>query len=371
MDASILLPLEKFAKLPFIERASLSPDGTRVAGLLVVNGQQMIKISSLFNASEPSFAAAIPDGTQVYAVRWVNDDNLLVNVTALLPVEGDRWYVSRLFGINRKTSKITKLMWDQGGQNAANVLQLPADGSSKILAAAQGTIYTNYDNFWPTVYSVDVESGRYGTAVKGRQGVLDWYSDGAGRVRAGVYYGTGGVVSRLLYRGENESLFRTVDRASGIKGESVIDPVQFLPGTDHAIALHDDEKGRASLYEIDLKTLEDVKVVYQAPPGAEITRTWVSRDGREMLGTFTSSREEPVHWFDPVLAEMQGALDKAVAGARAEILSMSGDRSRFLVSLTRPESPGGLYYFDANVGQLQRIGLFNEALGSRPLSRSR
>jgi hypothetical protein len=51
----------------------------------------------------------------------------------------------------------------------------------------------------------------------------------------------------------------------------------------------------------------------------------------------------------PSLAEVQGDLEKAVAGTgkRVRISSLSADRNAMLVTIDRPDSPGAIYYYNA------------------------
>jgi len=126
----IALPVETFASLPFVERAEISPDGTHVAGLFGIKGEQRLVIMPLAGDQTSAILMAVPDETQPGAIRWVNNDNIVVSLTGLLPVETQRWYVSRLIAINRTTRKLTKLLWDLSGQNTANILWIPSDGSN-------------------------------------------------------------------------------------------------------------------------------------------------------------------------------------------------------------------------------------------------
>lgn len=365
------LPAAAFAKLPFIESPTLSPDGSRVAGFLAVEGKQRIAIYNLFDKNEKSVQIGIPDGTQTSFVRWVNDDNIIVGLRALLPVPDitQRIYISRAIGVNRITSKVTKLMWDSGGQNAADIMWIPSDGRSEILLAAQYTIYSNFPEFWPTVYRVDVATGRKRAVLKGRENVYDWNADASGRIRTGMRYAQGSRKFTLLYRGEaGEDSFSGIDTADSRKEEEVLRPFLFLPGTNHALALHDDSAGRAAIFEVDLLTRADLRTVFAAPEGAEVDGITVSADGKDLLGVSTSEANGKMHWLDPALAELQAQFDKAVGDKRAHIISLSRDRSRMLVRVTRPDNPGAIYFYDVADGTLRQIARLNETIGARTLS---
>jgi dipeptidyl aminopeptidase/acylaminoacyl peptidase len=331
----------------------------------------MIGIFSFFDPAEKSLVIGIPDGTETTFIRWINDDNVLVGLHGLLSVEaGERWYISRLIGINRLTGKVTKLLFDSGGQDAADVIWKPSDGSSKVLVAAQYTIYTNYpDLFWPSVYEVDVVTGKKKTVLKGREGVMYWDADAQGTIRTGYRYADSGRKFSLLYRGEGSSgTFRQIDRADTRKQEALLRPFLFLPGTDRGLVQHDDDKGRAGIYEVDLLTREDVRTVYAAPEGTEIEGIAMSADGLTMLGVYTSAADGGVHWFDTQLAELQAQFNKAVGTRRARIVSFNRDRSRMLVVVDRADTPGSLYFYSVQDGALRRVADMNSVIGSRYLS---
>lgn len=360
-----------FAQLPFVKNPVLSLDGTRIAGFFAIGGKQLIGISNLFDKNEQMVMFGIPEGTEASFIRWINDDNVLVGLHGLLPVEaGERWYISRAIAINRTTRKITKLLWDSGGQNAADLVWVPSDGSSKILVAAQYSIYSNYPELlWPSVYRVDVATGNKATIIKGREGVTDWYADAQGTVRTGFKFADAGRKFSLLYRGEGSSgSFRLIDRADTRKRESLLRPFLYLPGTDHALTVHADDAGHDGIYEVDLLTREDVRTVFSAPDGTEVEGVTLSADGLTLLGAYTSQASGGVHWFDTALAELQAQFDKAVGTRRARIVSFSRDRSRMLVTVDRPDTPGWLYFYDVKDGSLRRVAELNPAIGSRYLS---
>ena len=361
------LPVEAFAQIPFVERAKISPNGTRLAGLLGIGGAQSIAILNMFDTSDKPVRISVPDGTQANSVRWVNEDNIVVGLTTLLPVENDRWYVSRAIAISRKSGKITKLLWDSGGQNAGDILWIPSDGSNEILISAQDSIYSNEDGFWPTVYRVDVTTGRKRLAAKGHEGVLSWSADSAGNIRAGEGYDDSTRTSRLLYRAEGNGLFRTIDRADFRKGEGLHPPFMFLPGTSHGLVLHDDEHGNTGIYEYDLATQKDVKPIF-IPTKGDVEGVILSADESALLGAYTSAQTDNLHWFDPKLAELQTQFDKAVPNANVRIESFSQDRTKMLVRVSSADMPGVIFYYDTAVGSLKKIAPINEQIGGKHLA---
>lgn len=367
LDAAGRIPVADFARLPFITLPQLSADGSILAGMVNVHGEQVIAMINLFNNADHPVYVRLPEGTQVADLQWVNADNVLVTLYALQPVETDRWTVTRLLGVNRKTGKLTKILWDSGGQNASDVLWSASDGSPTVLVAAQDSIYIG-DTFWPAVYQINVETGKRKLVLKGRAQVMNWFADSSGVVRAGEAYEDDSRNFRLLYRSPDGGNFKTVSSANARRRESLTRPFLFIPGTSHALAVHDDAKGRSAIFEIDMLTQDDVRTVYSAPEGSEVESVRLSSDGKQLLGVWLAGSSSTVVWLDPALADVQAAVDKSVPGRRARIVSLNDDRSRMLIVIDREDTPGALYFFDVNGEKMQRVALLNEKLGAAPLN---
>lgn len=365
------LPAKAFAELPFFADGDLSPDGTAIAGKMVMGGTQVIGVRYLFDKTLKPVSIGVPDTNELDWVRWVGNDHIVARIRALMPLgTAGNAYVTRLIAVDVHTGKVTKLLWDLGGQNGSDVVWTASDGTPELMVAAQGSIYLD-ENFYPTVYRLNLANGRKRTVQQARTGVFDWIADGAGVVRAGVGIADEGRTSRLLYRGAQPgAAFETIDRASSRARESVTAPILFLPGGDHAIVDQVSEDHIEGLYEMDMRTRERVRTVFEAPKGVEIDGIRVSDDRSRVLGVSLSTGADRVHWLDPAMAELQAAFDKSVAGRgiTVSITSVNADRSAMLVRLDSASSPGALYYYSNDSGQMQRIAVFNATLKQTPMA---
>lgn len=364
------LPTSAFAELPFVEDVDLSPDGTHIAGLFGIGGEQRIMMMSLLGDRSKSVRIAVPDQTQVAWIRWVGNDNIIVGLYALMPVEGDRWYISRAIGINRGTGKITKLLWDSGGQNASNILWIPADGSTEILIAAQNSIYSNLPEFWPTVYRVDVTTGRKRVAERPRPNIFDWGADHLGQVRLGVGYRDSDTQSTLLFRSHGEGALRVIDRVKLAAEEELTVPFHFVPGSNNGFVIKEIGDGRSAVVEVDIPTGKDVRTVYAANK-ADVESVMLGSNGSKLIGVRTSDRSTPLQWIDPAMAAHQKTLEEASPQSKVRIESLSADQSKMLVRFSTPDNPGLLFYFDAATGDLVQLAAMNDTIGGKRLSRGR
>ncbi|MEL6874498.1 MAG: S9 family peptidase [Pseudomonadota bacterium] len=364
------LPLEAFAKLPFVETIQLSPNGKYFAGVFGVKGEQRILISPLdFDRTQVKMLP-IPDETEIGRIRWINDDNILVSMYGLTRVFSDRWYIYRILGVNRKTGEYTKLLTRQTGQNAGKVIWTPSDGSAEILAAGQGSIYSSDEEFWPSVFRVNVETGKQRRVLKGKQYVMNWGADQSGSVRFGLGYSDRNQTSRLLYATEGSRTFRTVDKADLGEEEELDVPFFFVPGTDNGWMIKDNADGKSVIMEHNIATGEDVRTVYEHPD-SDVVRVKLSHDRSRLLGVRLSNKDNDFEWLDPQVKLAQELLDEAATNADARIVSFSRDQSKMLVRIGTADNPGLIYYYDHATGSLTKLASVNEAIGNRRLARAK
>lgn len=361
------IPAGVFAKIPFISRPTISPNGKMVAGIVGLKGESRIVSFNLIGEEITGVNVSVPDTMEISWVRWVNDKNLLVGVSALLPVEGDSWTISRTLGINIETQAVTKLLWDIKGQNGADVLWMPSDGSNEVLIAAQNSIYGNDYEFWPSVYKVNVTNGKKTKIGYGKANVMNWSVDAAGNVRAGIAYSDGTQTSTLYYRPTGSGSFKQIDRAKLKENENLRVPFMYIPDTNNGYVLHDNDKGQTSIYEMDMSTGNDVGAVF-VPKEGEVDSVMVSYDGTKLLGATTTANQNNIHWFDKEMVTLQSNFDKSVKDKKANIVSFNRDQSKMLVRVDRPDNPGSIYYYDTNQGVMTQISYVNDDIGSKNLS---
>lgn len=361
------LPTEAFAALPFVEMPSLSPNGTHMAGLFGASGTQNIVIAPIFGKDPKLVTLEVPDMNEVDWIRWVGDDNIIVGLRALRGVEGSSWYVYRMIGVNRINRKVTRILWDAGGQMASNVLHVPTDGSKHILVSAQDSIYTNYPEFWPAVYRVDVTTGGKTMVQRPRNNLLWWAADDQARIRIGRASQQGGIRSILYYRSDSDGALRSVQRVNLAEDEEHEIPFHFVPNSDRAFVLESRTDGHRAIVEADMKSGANIRTIYDEHP---VEGLILGPNGSKLLGAYIQNRDQRIHWFDPALAAHQKTLEAASPASDAEILSLSHDQSKMLVRFSTADNPGLLFYFDAATGDLSRLAAMNDKIGGRRLSRS-
>ena len=357
-------PVTDFAKLPFMEGPELSPDGTRIAAKLAVNGIQTLAIIRLFNPDHlPPVFVGLGEN-ELVSWTWVNDDWLAIRIGTAIKEMGDDFYVTRIAGISADGKKMNPIGFKEGGQSA-DLIWTARDGTPRVLMSRQKSIYLD-QGFWPGVEEVDVSTGRIRNVIPGQVNVFNWFADASGAVRMGIGYNDGTRMARLLYRPDGKGNFRIVDRADRRRDERLTVPFLFVGDKTKSMTISAPD-GFDALHEIDLQTLSVGKRVFGVD-GYDLGGVTMTPDGSGIAGVSYTSDRDHIHWMDPALAEIQALLDKAVGNRAASIISLSRDQKKMLVQVGDASQPGSIYYYDAAAGGTMHLFSYvNVAIKSAPL----
>jgi dipeptidyl aminopeptidase/acylaminoacyl peptidase len=351
-------PLEAYARLPQIEGATLSPDGSYFAAI-INRGDEAVVVTRPVDGSSPLRAVMKTDNReQRFAwVHWVNNQRLVISIHFAAQRFGVDTTESRLVAVDRNAGKFVNLVQPAAFADARTYAQiqdrvidwLPEDGHHILLMASM----ENRD-VWPAVYKVDVDSGER-EVVHGRSDhVRRWITDASHRVRVGVrQLGTQVEVRISDPNGEN---WRTGWRYE-LFDRSAVEPLGF--GVDpQLLYVLADSAGHRALHTVDLRD-----AALKPQPRLSDVRDDVSgpliRDGQtgEPVGVGGSRVDQlaSLYW-DPKVQVLARAIDAALPGRYNRILQFSADGSRYLLHSSGNGLPGQFLLGYRDQGQLTPLG---------------
>lgn len=354
------VPVETFAKLPGMETPKLSPNGTRIAAKMAINGRQVLVIAPLFGGEKPK-AVSAGASVDINWWRWVGDDWLAIGVGSQDVLYGEDIYVTRTLGVKADMTKVNRIDWAHSGIRADDVLWVARDGTPRILLSRQTGI-ENESQWYPQVTEVDLSTGKTKTIAGSQANVFDWYADGAGVVRMGYRYDDDTRKAALLYRGTNGAPFKVIAR--GGKDDIVV-PLTFR--ADGTAIATDASDGRDEVFEVSLPDLKLGKKLYSADR-YDVDGVVENAAGDDIDGVTVTDRFGHIVWMNPALKAVQDSIDKAVGERRARIVSWDRTRTKFLIEVGSPAQAGALYFYDTAIGSMQRYSWQNDALKARALS---
>ena len=354
------IPVEVFAALPSVDSPKLSPDGTKLAAKVAVNGRQLLIVESLFGGAKPS---ALAEGKiDINWWEWVNDDWLVVGVGDDDVLYGEDVYVTRLLAVSADMKTVKFIDRDRSGVQADDVIWYAQDGSPRILLSKETGIDTE-SQWYPSVFDVDVSTGKTRLVVPSMDEVWDWDADATGNVRYGVIW-RDGKRRGVVYRGPSGGRFERV--MLGKREEDSIPQPTIYRADGSALAI-DDGDGRDAVYELALPSFTLGKKLL-GDEHYDVDVVVANAAGNDLAGIGLVDKRAHIQWLDANLKDVQSGLDQTLGVGNGRIVSWSRDRKKLLVEVGTPSQAGGLYYWNTDGAQMDRIGWNNSTLKSRTLS---
>lgn len=353
------IPIEDFARLPFLSDALLSPDGTRIAARVSREGREWIAIWSLSEGATQS-PRMIPVAGSL-SFHWAGDRRLLISVNnvlvlvtreALLPI-----LMPSIKSYDIETGEVTALGPSAGFLQSVIFVDPEA---RYVLLSGQPAL-----DEWPNVLRVDLATGETVEVQPARRGVSSWFADTDGTVRVGVDYGERR--TRIYYRPNVRSELRLIEsRRNQAADESVIDSVRFISNTDRGLIVTNAATGRFGIYEYDFATDTRGAPLFEHPEVDAIQGIFAS-DGR-LEGTLYEDDRPRVRWRDPELERLQGQIDRTFPGHTNVMVNRSRDGNRILVFSSAAHDPGTYYVFDRAARQMEIFASPYDSLVGRSLA---
>ena len=354
------VPVEVFAALPAIDHPKLSPDGTKIAGKIGINGKQVLLVQPLFGDGKPS---ALAEGKiDINWWEWVNDNWLVVGVGDNDVLYDEDVYVTRIAGVSADMKTIKWVDPNRSGVDADNVIWYAEDGSPRVLLSKE-TGVQNETQWYPSVFDVDVSTGKAKLVVPSMDEVWDWDADASGTVRYGVIWHDD-KKRGVVYRGPGGGKFVRV--MFGKREEDSI-PEPAIYRADGSALAFDDGDGRDAVYEMSLPSFALGKKLL-GDPRYDIETIVTNPAGNDVAGFRVTDKRNHIQWLDPDLKDIQSGLDQTLGAGNGRIISWSRDRKKILVDVGTPAQAGGLYYWNTDGARMDRIAWNNTTLKNRTLS---
>ena len=354
------VPVEVFAALPAIDHPKLSPDGTKIAGKIDINGKQVLLVQPLFGDGKPS---ALAEGKiDINWWEWVNDNWLVVGVGDDDVLYDEDVYVTRIAGVSADMKTIKWVDPNRSGVDADNVIWYAEDGSPRVLLSKE-TGVENETQWYPSVFDVDVSTGKAKLVVPSMDEVWDWEADASGTVRYGVIWHDD-KKRGVVYRGPGGGKFVRV--MFGKREEDSI-PEPAIYRADGSALAFDDGDGRDAVYEMSLPSFALGKKLL-SDPRYDIETIVTNPAGNDVAGFRVTDKRNHIQWLDPDLKDIQSGLDQTLGAGNGRIISWSRDRKKILVDVGTPAQAGGLYYWNTDGVRMDRVAWNNTTLKSRTLS---
>lgn len=343
-------PLEAYGRLPSLEDAALSPDGTSIAFVRTVEEQRLIVIYSL---KERRFLGGIRIGNQkLRSVAWADDTKLLLTTSTTGMPWGLRgsdreWFQLQSFDVQaHKAHPLLDAVHDVRTLNVVwNAPMVRRDGTDTILYLHG--LYLS-DRTTPGLFKVNLSNGTERIARQGSPATVDWLVDDAGQLAVEEEYFEDSrrwaiKIARGGHLKEVVSGVEAIDRPHVVgfdpSGEFVV--VAFVENEQEAwklLSLKDGEWGGA--FAVD------------KPRGGAI----VDPHSQRIVAVAAGGDEPRYAFFDPDLQEHWDWALRQYRNERVQLVSLSQNRSKALLLVSGPQSGYSYHLADFDERLIEPIG---------------
>ena len=326
LSSSMAAPVDVYGHLPSLEDLALSPDGSKVAFVETDGDDRKLYVTAL--TERKVLATGIIGSTKLRAIEWMDNDNLLFEVSSTLTPEANalasnaEWF--QLITFNVATKKAVPMKFQVPGEITFNILK--GDYTLREVKGAT-TLFVpalfESRGLMNGLFKYDVSHGYTHLIAKGTRHATQWLIDESGAIVGDFTYRDSEKNWELSFVGEK-------GKRSSVSGPAPID-VPTILGFD--------ESGESVLFDF----LENGEVIWKplrlkdgtwgAPLGkGQAFRTpLVDRKTGRIIGGIHGFDDAEVVFFDNELQAHWNAVLRAFPNERVSLLSHSDDYSKLLV----------------------------------------
>lgn len=340
------LPLSVFYNDAMIEDIELSPDGTHLLALKNVGGDTVVMVLDI--ATGKTFYPTKTDNKQFKFnwVTWANNDRLLMSLRFDSRMfNGVKYMQTRLLATDaKKPGKMITLVKpdeDANGwvsQYQDNIISFLPDDDDHVLLSVDREMPLHQ-----TVYKANVYTGKLKRVKKHSTTVRSWYADRAGNVRIGEHYDD--KKRKVTYKILDNATQKWVVAWEYVVFDEPDIGIAGFGNDPNELFIFADHEGRQALYKVDLSKPGYPRELMLSDPDYDVTgRLIYSTALKEVVGLYYNDGNSKSVFWNKEFKAFQAGLDKALAGSRNYIGSMSDDARKYVMFTTNNTNPG-TYFF--------------------------
>jgi dipeptidyl aminopeptidase/acylaminoacyl peptidase len=349
--------VDAYGRLPSIEQAALSPDGTRIAFVKTTQDWRLLVIVDI---SEEKLVGGVRLGdVKLRSVEWADDDHLLLTTassTMPMGLVGERteWHLISVYDL--KTKKLNGLLnhvyGDTRTMNAVYGTPVVQHKGGETLLFIQGLYVA--DRTEAALFRINLTTKTETLIKQGRDDTNEWLVDDSGEIVAEQDY-------KERERRWAIRLFRDGHSQQTVTGIAPIDAPEILglsaAGDSIVIALTESDG-------VSWKPL----AIKDGTWGPEIAQNealtgLVLKDGsRRMIGTAFVGDDTRYHFADSGLQEGWDWIVRVFGYQRVEFVSVSADHAKIIVRVMGPKSGYTYHLADVKEHLTRPIGRIYEGV---------
>ena len=379
-----------FGAREYVQQASLSPDGTKIALITATQGRgEQLLIADAVVGGDPKLISRTSGNPEHFSsCSWSTDTRLVCRVRLMQQTGGLRLGFTRMISLDADGRNFKVLSVDANSrsldivQNGGGIIDwLPDEKTAGAVLVTRAfvpeystgtTIASSKEGLG--VERVDTTTGVRSIVEQPRRNVVEYITDGRGQVRimglrAPTASGYSGNTVRYYYRAKGDRDWKPLSAVTtGASGtDQGFDPYAVDP-TRNAVIGFDSVGGRRALVQIALDGTGKRDVLLSRPDVDVDGLIRIGND-RRVVGASFATDYRRAEFFDPALKALSASLGRALPG-KPLVTFVDADRSenRLLMFAGSDTDPGRYYLFDKKTRKLEEVLPVRPQLANRTLA---
>ncbi len=359
VNASEQLPFEAYSQLPQVKGIEISPDGKHIAYFLNLSDATVLVAMDMEKREARGLVKSDNEKFKFNWLQWVNPETLIFSV----------YYPdARGLGIDTTETRLLSMGLTDGepktlfrpardGLTAYKHVSQFQDNVISLLPAEHDKILMGFDTdnpTYPSVYSVDVDTGRKSIVRRSKPPIRDWVADRQDRVRAGIGYDAkDGVRSIWVHDLVTDDWNKLWEYK--YFSQSDISPLGFSVDPN-ILYIRAEHNGRQAIFTIDTRQTSPEMHLVADDPDYDIEGGLIySPKTNDAVGVSHGEAENSRIYWDEEYQAFQQAIDKVLPDTSNNLVSFSSNEQQYIVYASSNTEPGIYYYGNRDTSSLVEI----------------
>lgn len=331
-------PAKAFGELPIGYDADISPDGEHLALILNVKGTYYAATRKTKNHVGKMEAFSLGKDLRPRYIKWVNNERFVVSIEKSEKYKNTPFVATHLYskalGEKKGRFMLNSKIFRQFNDHVVDWLE---DDKDHILMAYSKVQFDPY----PSVYKVNVETGRDKLVQRQKTGIERWLTDETGRPIIGRGKTENGKGRMKIFDPQTED-WRDHEKYPGLDPDTPIFRI-IKNGKELIIG---DYKGRDTLglyiYDLEQKTI--TRSIFHNDE-YDASGVVLSSDGETVIGAKYVAEQEETELLGKYGTSLS-KLRKQFDGYAVSYVDQTDDYETLIVRMSSPYDPGGIYLYN-------------------------
>ena len=337
-----------FGKVPYLWGVRLSPDGSRISFLHMVEaGVPVAYVMDATGEPEPVLSST-PGKFDIYWCRWANNERLLCGFHGIDGFRGKLISATRLVAVNADGSDPKVLLQDQlkdeMTQYQDDVVDWLPDDPEHVLIEVPSLSGTG-------VSRLNIYTGNTRIIERHREGTREWMSDGRGTVRLRRYSDLESV--KWYFRRADSDKWEILHQYGVADQDADYYPVGFGEDPDDLL-VYKALDGRLALMSEDLRKRRPDEVVF-AHDNVDTGNSLTIGKYNRLVAVGYHTDMPHLHFFDTEIERLSERIAVVMPDKLVSVIDESWDKRYYLVLVGSDQDPGTYYRLDTQAANLQEI----------------